>query len=112
GSVRSGAGLSGDADLTSMWVARGAGTASAEIGIAVATQLQKILNAPAAGANMKVNADLRPEGRNGPLARTREAWNAYYRRDAMTWEKQALLRARPVVASQELAGQLRQDMDR
>ena len=32
---------------------------------AIASQVQHILNAPAAGADMKVNADLRPEGFQG-----------------------------------------------
>ena len=61
---------------------------------------------------MKVSADLRPEGKMGPLARSIEAWTTYYRRDAQTWEKQALLRARPVVASEAVAAGLREEMDR
>src|SRR5699024_3580046 len=79
---------------------------------AVATQIQRILSAPAAGTNLKVNADLRPEGRAGLLARSLEAWCDYYRRDAQTWEKQALLRARPVVASEAVSARLREEMDR
>ena len=41
-----------------------------------------------------LDASLRPEGRQGPLARSLEAFEAYYRRWAQTWERQALLRAR------------------
>ena len=96
-------GYSSDADVQFIAVDRGAGKDTGQIAVAIATQVQHILNAPAAGADMKVNADLRPEGRNGLLARSLEAWTEYYRRDALTWEKQALLRARPVVASEELA---------
>jgi [glutamine synthetase] adenylyltransferase / [glutamine synthetase]-adenylyl-L-tyrosine phosphorylase len=40
-----------------------------------------------------VDADLRPEGRQGPLVRTLAAYRAYYRRWAAPWEAQALLRA-------------------
>ncbi|MGP9681241.1 MULTISPECIES: bifunctional [glutamine synthetase] adenylyltransferase/[glutamine synthetase]-adenylyl-L-tyrosine phosphorylase [unclassified Brachybacterium] len=105
-------GYSSDADVQFLALDRGAGAATGEIAIAVATQTQRILNAPAAGADMKVSADLRPEGRVGPLARSIEAWTTYYRRDAQTWEKQALLRARPVVASEAIAAELREEMDR
>src|SRR5579871_4965322 len=42
----------------------------------------------------RVDADLRPEGRNGPLVRTLDAFRAYWERWAQTWEFQALLKAR------------------
>ncbi|MBM7500762.1 bifunctional [glutamine synthetase] adenylyltransferase/[glutamine synthetase]-adenylyl-L-tyrosine phosphorylase [Brachybacterium muris] len=104
-------GYSSDADVQFIAVDRGAGKDTGQIAVAIATQVQHILNAPAAGADMKVNADLRPEGRNGLLARSLEAWTEYYRRDALTWEKQALLRARPVVASEELAERIQAELD-
>jgi glutamate-ammonia-ligase adenylyltransferase len=105
-------GYSSDADVQFVYLDRGAGEQAGEIAIAVATQLQQMLNAPAAGSDMKVSADLRPEGRRGLLARSVDAWIDYYRRDALTWEKQALLRARPVVASEALTAQLGEEMDR
>ena len=40
------------------------------------------------------DADLRPEGRNGPLARSIAGYLEYWGRYAETWEFQALLRAR------------------
>ncbi|WP_286960489.1 bifunctional [glutamine synthetase] adenylyltransferase/[glutamine synthetase]-adenylyl-L-tyrosine phosphorylase [Arsenicicoccus sp. UBA7492] len=43
-----------------------------------------------------VDADLRPEGKSGPLVRSLESYRTYYERWALTWERQALLRARPV----------------
>ncbi|WP_394216930.1 bifunctional [glutamine synthetase] adenylyltransferase/[glutamine synthetase]-adenylyl-L-tyrosine phosphorylase [Brachybacterium vulturis] len=105
-------GYSSDADVQFVVVDRGAGKDAVEIAGAVATQTQKILNAPTARSDMRVSADLRPEGKVGPLARSLESWTDYYRRDAETWEKQALLRARPVVASEAVAEQLREEMDR
>ena len=105
-------GYSSDADVQFVFLDRGAGERAGEIAIAVATQLQQMLNAPAAGSDMKVSADLRPEGRSGLLARSVDAWIDYYRRDAKTWEKQALVRARPVVASEALTAQLSEEMDR
>jgi len=42
----------------------------------------------------ELDADLRPEGRNGVVARSLDAYRAYYARWSLTWEAQALLRAR------------------
>ncbi|KRA23382.1 glutamine-synthetase [Microbacterium sp. Root61] len=53
---------------------------------------------------LDLDADLRPEGRNGPLARSLEAYAEYYRRWSLTWEAQALLRARGVAGSVKLLG--------
>jgi len=50
----------------------------------------------------ELDADLRPEGRNGPLVRSLEAYETYYRRWSLSWEAQALLRARPVAGSVKL----------
>ena len=46
--------------------------------------------------------DLRPEGKNGPIARSLESYAAYYAKWANTWEAQALLRARVIAGSPEL----------
>jgi len=51
-----------------------------------------------------IDADLRPEGRDGPLARSIEGYRTYHRRWALTWERQALLRAR-VVAGDVVLGE-------
>ena len=51
----------------------------------------------------QVDLDLRPEGKQGPLARTLEGYRTYYRRWGQTWERQALIRARPVAGDEELA---------
>ncbi|WP_221584473.1 bifunctional [glutamine synthetase] adenylyltransferase/[glutamine synthetase]-adenylyl-L-tyrosine phosphorylase [Microbacterium sp. G2-8] len=51
---------------------------------------------------LDLDADLRPEGRNGPIVRTLEAYRAYYARWSVSWEAQALLRARAVAGTPEL----------
>jgi len=51
---------------------------------------------------LELDADLRPEGRNGPMARSLDAYAEYYRRWAQPWEAQALLRARGVAGSVKL----------
>ncbi|MGP6176987.1 bifunctional [glutamine synthetase] adenylyltransferase/[glutamine synthetase]-adenylyl-L-tyrosine phosphorylase [Microbacterium sp. A196] len=48
---------------------------------------------------LDLDADLRPEGRNGPLVRSLAAYTEYYRRWSVSWEAQALLRARGVAGS-------------
>lgn len=53
-------------------------------------------------APLDLDADLRPEGRNGPLARSLDAYTEYYRRWSLSWEAQALLRARGVAGSVKL----------
>jgi len=57
---------------------------------------------PAEGI-VRIDASLRPEGKHGPLARSLDAFEEYHRRWGETWERQALLRARPVAGSQAVA---------
>ncbi|MGW3600811.1 bifunctional [glutamine synthetase] adenylyltransferase/[glutamine synthetase]-adenylyl-L-tyrosine phosphorylase, partial [Streptomyces sp. NPDC005167] len=57
------------------------------------------------GTIWPVDANLRPEGRNGPLVRTLSSHLAYYQRWAKTWEFQALLKARPVAGDPELGAE-------
>ena len=49
-----------------------------------------------------VDADLRPEGKDGPLARSLDGYRTYYERWAQVWERQALLRARPVAGDADV----------
>lgn len=51
---------------------------------------------------LDLDADLRPEGRNGPVVRSIDAYAEYYRRWSLSWEAQALLRARGVAGSTTL----------
>ncbi|HEX9554145.1 MAG TPA: bifunctional [glutamine synthetase] adenylyltransferase/[glutamine synthetase]-adenylyl-L-tyrosine phosphorylase [Streptosporangiaceae bacterium] len=62
----------------------------------VAEELRRLLARPGPDPALRVDADLRPEGRQGPLVRTLTAYRAYYGRWARPWEIQALLRADPV----------------
>ncbi|MEE1620269.1 bifunctional [glutamine synthetase] adenylyltransferase/[glutamine synthetase]-adenylyl-L-tyrosine phosphorylase [Zafaria sp. Z1313] len=64
---------------------------------------QPLKPAVLAEPKLVVDADLRPEGRQGPLVRTLEAYREYYGRWALVWERQALLRARPLAGDDELA---------
>jgi glutamate-ammonia-ligase adenylyltransferase len=63
---------------------------------AVAHTLRRLLSEPAPDPAFEVDADLRPEGRQGALVRTLSAFREYYERWVSVWEVQALLRAVPV----------------
>ncbi|MFG2221868.1 bifunctional [glutamine synthetase] adenylyltransferase/[glutamine synthetase]-adenylyl-L-tyrosine phosphorylase [Streptomyces sp. NPDC048644] len=63
---------------------------------AVADEMRRLLQLPSADPPLPIDADLRPEGRSGPLVRTLASYAAYYRRWSLVWEAQALLRAEPV----------------
>ena len=56
----------------------------------------------AARSCFRIDLDLRPEGRDGPLVRSLASYEAYWDRWAQTWEFQALLKARPVAGDTDL----------
>lgn len=76
--------------------------AAASAAFAVATELKALLQTPSTDPPLLIDADLRPEGRQGPLARTLASYTAYYQRWSTGWEAQALLRATPVAGDAEL----------
>lgn len=53
----------------------------------------------------EVDANLRPEGKDGALVRTLDSHLAYYERWAKSWEFQALLKARPLAGDLDLGQQ-------
>lgn len=60
--------------------------------------LIKLLEPPTAdGFAYRVDARLRPFGTAGPLAVSASAWVQYYESHGRTWERYALIKARPVV---------------
>ncbi|MFJ4694766.1 bifunctional [glutamine synthetase] adenylyltransferase/[glutamine synthetase]-adenylyl-L-tyrosine phosphorylase [Streptomyces sp. NPDC088766] len=69
---------------------------------AVVAEMRRLLQVPSADPPLLVDADLRPEGKSGPLVRTLNSYAAYYRRWSLGWESQALLRAEPVAGDEEL----------
>ncbi len=69
---------------------------------AVAEELRRLLNLPAPDPPLVVDADLRPEGRQGPLSLSLSGYERYYERRAAVWEAQALLRARCVAGDVDL----------
>ena len=98
-------GYSSDADV--MFVHRPDAGASEEHvqqqATLVVQEIKKLLKGSGPDPQLTVDADLRPEGKNGPLVRSLESYRTYYERWALTWEFQALLRATPIAGSHELA---------
>ena len=76
--------------------------AAASYAQAVANELRRLLALPGADPALMVDADLRPEGKQGALVRTLESYAAYYAKWSKVWEAQALLRADAVVGDLEL----------
>jgi glutamate-ammonia-ligase adenylyltransferase len=68
----------------------------------VAETVRRRLAAPSPDPALVVDADLRPEGRQGALVRTLSSYRGYYARWSESWEAQALLRARPVAGDADL----------
>ncbi len=85
-------------DLDVMFVYEGEGPDDLRRGIAAAERVMQGIRA----AGWEPDADLRPEGRGGPLARSVAGFLEYWQRYADTWEFQSLLRARFVAGDPEL----------
>src|SRR3954447_16856801 len=75
---------------------------AATVANAVAHTLRRLLGEPAPDPAFAVDADLRPEGRQGALVRSLDAFREYYERWVSVWEVQALLRAVPVAGDADL----------
>jgi len=96
--------LSYASDLDLLFVYDGSTAADFEIADRTGENLVRFL----AGATpptqiYPVDLALRPEGKDGPLARSLDGYRAYYGRWARTWERQALVRARPVAGDLDVA---------
>jgi glutamate-ammonia-ligase adenylyltransferase len=72
---------------------------------AIGAELRRLLQIPAPDPPLLVDADLRPEGKAGPLVRSIAACRAYYERRAAPWEFQALLRAEFAVGDAALGAE-------
>ncbi len=77
----------------------------------VANTLRSLLHAPSTDPPLELDADLRPEGKQGPLVRTADSYAAYYVRWRSFWEAQALLRADRVAGDAEVWSRVRAGID-
>jgi glutamate-ammonia-ligase adenylyltransferase len=70
--------------------------------VSIAEQVRTLLGTPSVDPPLDIDANLRPEGRIGPLVRTLASYTAYYEQWAQPWEIQALLRADAVAGDADL----------
>lgn len=94
-------GFGSDADV--MYVFRAAGL-SGDVAHSAAKRIVSELTRLADDPQLPLDLDigLRPEGKNGTTVRSLDSYAAYYRRWSLTWEAQALLRARGVAGDRGL----------
>lgn len=98
-----GAELSYASDLDVVFVYEGGDHDDFTEGERVASALLRMLKGTTPASRIYLlDADLRPEGRQGPLARSIDSYRTYFERWAQVWERQAMARARPVAGDLEL----------
>jgi [glutamine synthetase] adenylyltransferase / [glutamine synthetase]-adenylyl-L-tyrosine phosphorylase len=77
--------------------------AATKLALDIAGEVMRSLSGITAdGTAFEVDADLRPEGRSGPLSRSLASYRAYWDRWSEPWEHQALLKARHVAGDTDL----------
>lgn len=90
-----GAELSYASDLDVVFAYRGTTATHFEEAHRVARGVRRIIGGDTPSARLwEVDVDLRPEGRKGPLARSLDGYERYFRDWALVWERQAMMRAR------------------
>ena len=87
-------------DVDVVYVAEAGADGDERVALEVATRLAAATASACSGPGTEaplwtVDANLRPEGRNGALVRTVESYRQYWDKWAQTWEFQALLKAAP-----------------
>jgi glutamate-ammonia-ligase adenylyltransferase len=93
-------------DLDVVLVYDGSTSGDAAAAEEAAAALLRLLNGSTPSERIwTVDASLRPEGKQGPLARSLAAYEEYHARWGSAWERQALIRARPVAGDTDLLDQ-------
>jgi len=88
-----------------------AATTNVEYFTKVAETVNQLLNAQTAeGFLFRADVRLRPEGAWGPLVQSLSAIENYYATAGQTWERLALLKARPVAGDLALGAELLEDL--
>lgn len=106
-----GAELSYASDLDVIFVYDG-GLSAVDEANRIAGRLLKFVNGSTpANQIYEIDADLRPEGKQGSLARSLDGYLKYWQNYALVWERQAMTRARPVAGDLELGQRLLDTLD-
>jgi len=75
---------------------------AADAAFELANEVRSLLMAPSTDPPLEIDADLRPDGKQGPLVMSFDSTAAYYGGRSAGWESQALLRAAPLAGDPEL----------
>ncbi len=79
----------------------------------IPTDMARVLSEPSRhGEAYALDAELRPEGRKGPMARTLESFRRYYEEWAEPWEMLALVKARVVAGDADVGTAWSEMVDR
>lgn len=96
-------GFASDIDVMAVYQAGSSSEGAMEQAVHMMSELQRLVVDSRFG--IELDFDLRPEGKNGPIARSIDGYRQYYERWSLTWESQALLRARTVAGDDQLGEQ-------
>jgi glutamate-ammonia-ligase adenylyltransferase len=89
--------LSYASDIDMLFVYEGDSASDFDAAEKLATALVRAIgDTTTEGATFRVDMRLRPEGKQGPLARSLDGYRSYYEQYGQTWEFQALTKARVV----------------
>lgn len=75
---------------------------ASSVALRIANETRRLLAVPAPDPPLSLDADLRPEGKQGPFTRSLASYARYYEQWSLLWEAQALLRAAPLAGDTEL----------
>jgi glutamate-ammonia-ligase adenylyltransferase len=95
-------GYGSDADVLFVFQPRPDAVDATRVAHLIAERLRTLLTVSSTDPPLRLDADLRPEGRNGALVRSLDSYAEYYQRWSSVWEAQALLRARFAAGDPEL----------
>ena len=94
-------------DLDVIFVHQGSSAADIDEARRLSQSLMRMISGSTPAARLyDVDCDLRPEGKNGPLSRSVDSYAVYWREHALTWERQAMTRARVVAGDLALGDEL------
>jgi glutamate-ammonia-ligase adenylyltransferase len=95
--------LSYASDIDMLFVYEGSSASEFDAAERLATALVRAIgDTTAEGATFRVDMRLRPEGKQGPLARSLDGYRKYYEQYGQTWEFQALTKARVIAGDADV----------
>ena len=107
-----GAELAYASDLDVVFVHEGTGADAIDEARRLAHSLTRMIGGTTPSARLyEIDCDLRPEGKSGPLSRSVDSCAIYWREHALTWERQAMTRARVVAGSREIGDELLDEIE-